>query len=221
MLSSKAEAEVVVSVHGSQMTGLHSPRKTSHCWASSLLFLQEENATVTSGGREDGATMWEPCGVSAQTVSMSQVSSRCMFWPPQRWFCRTHADTHSYIDMNISPELMQTAPEVSQFCFCSAAMSWILWAANSSTESHFSIQPGSHGYVLKHQIICSAMTVSVFSHSSEKAVTRVIFGRGGCSSWLWNTFRIDFLVGSGDNWNVRKHVRKVDTKHIFKYWCLL
>lgn len=50
--------------------------------SASVPILQKENATVTSGGQEDGATMREPCGVSAQMASMSQVSCFCVFWPP-------------------------------------------------------------------------------------------------------------------------------------------
>lgn len=50
--------------------------------SASMTILQKENATVTSGGQEDGATMSESCGVSAQMVSMSQVSCYCVFWPP-------------------------------------------------------------------------------------------------------------------------------------------
>lgn len=30
------------------------------------------------------------------------------------------------------------------------------------------------------------------------------FGRGGCSRWFWNAFRMNFLVGTADNWNVWK-----------------
>lgn len=41
-------------------------------------FLQEENATVTSGGQEDGAIMREQYGVNAQMVSLSQVNNCCL-----------------------------------------------------------------------------------------------------------------------------------------------
>lgn len=168
---------------GAKWQGCIPPKKTNHCWASTLLFLQEENATVTSGGREDGATMCEQCGVSAQTVSMSQVSSRCMFWPPQRWFCRTHTDAHSYIDTNISPAKCRQRRKCPSSVFVPPQ-----WAEScewqTAPQSHIFLFSLDHiGYV--YQIICTVMTVSVFSHSSEEAVTRVISGRGDCSSWFW------------------------------------
>ncbi len=88
-------------------------------------------------------------------------------------------------------------------------------------ESHFSIQSGSRGYALQYQIIwtlkkgiCKRCHDSkwILIHSSEKAVTLVILAEvvvaGGCG----NKFRMDFLVGSGDNWNVWKQVRRVDTE---------
>lgn len=40
-----------------------------------IFSLKEESAIVTSGGQEHGAIMREWCGVNAQMVSMSQVSS--------------------------------------------------------------------------------------------------------------------------------------------------
>lgn len=73
----------MVNVSGSLKTELDAQYKLLMSIVSaSLPLLQEENATVTSGGREDGATIREQCGVSAQMVSMSQVSSRSVFWPP-------------------------------------------------------------------------------------------------------------------------------------------
>lgn len=50
-----------------------------------LPLLQEENATLTSGKQEDGATMRGQCGVSAQMELMSQVNSCSVLWPLYGW----------------------------------------------------------------------------------------------------------------------------------------
>lgn len=75
---------MVVNVNLGPTTGLCAQHKLLMSIISAPLPLQqEENATVTNGGPEDGATMREQCGVSAQMVSMLQVNGRRVFWPPQ------------------------------------------------------------------------------------------------------------------------------------------
>lgn len=79
----KLQKGVVVNVNLGLTTGLLGQHKLlMSVISASLLLQQEENATVTSGGQEDGATTREQYGVSAQTASMLQVNSRWVFWPP-------------------------------------------------------------------------------------------------------------------------------------------
>lgn len=77
------------------------------CWVSSLSSLQEESATVTSGGRAGGATTGEWCGVNAQMVSMSQVRSWSAFSPFWNRLCTSvHTSpsppAHTHLLLNIA-----------------------------------------------------------------------------------------------------------------------
>lgn len=82
---------------------------TSKCfWVSSVSSLQEESATVTSGGRAGGATTGEWCGVNAQMVSMSQVRSCSAFSPFWNWSAHTKKHTYTHTQ-SFSSKYLYTA----------------------------------------------------------------------------------------------------------------
>lgn len=120
--SSWVAGEVVVSLHGSLPKGPHAKHKLRMSIAcASLPLLQGGNATVTSGWWEDGATMKEWCGVSAQMGSMSQVRSH-----------RAEAliETHSDILVEIEVS-MYIWPNADCSCKCPSS------TAKSCTVSYF------------------------------------------------------------------------------------
>lgn len=108
------------------------------CWVSSLSSLQEESATVTSGGQAGGATTREWCGVNAQMVSMSQVRSYAAFSPFwNRLWTSTHKNIHTHKVLHWVIHITQWRQhKVPQFEFF-LPFKWFHWAWAAKTYIFF------------------------------------------------------------------------------------
>lgn len=83
-----------------------------------LPLLQEENATLTSGKQEDGATMRGQCGVSAPMELMSQVNSCSVLWLLYGWITPPrNTNMYRFLDKSV---LQQAAAQSAPFLFLSS-----------------------------------------------------------------------------------------------------